>query len=63
MNVERATICLGSAGQPANRQSGSDFGNLPNAPGCKSHRAIEKCWRQAAANYTLVPQPRDAPRK
>jgi len=49
MNIEQATICLGSAGyQPA------AFGSLPNAPRCNSHRAIKKCLRQAAANYRLA---------
>jgi hypothetical protein len=56
MNIERALICPGSAGyQPA------AFGSLPNTPGRNSHRAIKKYSRQAAANYGLVPQTRDAP--
>jgi hypothetical protein len=55
-------IILESTGcQRASCQSGSDFGSLPNAFWRNSDGITDRCWRQAAANYRLVPQSRDAP--
>ena len=49
MTAQVATMFLGSAGcQPA------AFGSLPNASGRNSKSAINKCSRQAAANYRLA---------
>jgi len=58
MRIEPTGIPLGSAGcQPA------AFGSLPNAAARSSRKMIQKCSWQAAANYRLVPQARDAPQK
>jgi hypothetical protein len=40
---------LGSAGCQA-----AAFGSLPNAFRRNSDKRINKCWRQAAANYRLA---------